>query len=90
MTVITWNLKDFGQQELARHGLVTEDPDTFLCRLLGDFPKNVMDAFERMRANLRNPSKTTQECLDTLFVQGLKRFAVLMKEHSQMSIIRSV
>ena len=48
VTVITWNLKDFGQQELARHGLVTEDPDTFLCRLLGDFPKNVMDAFERI------------------------------------------
>ena len=75
VTVITWNLKDFDRAELAQAGLALETPDTFLCRLMSESPDSVAAAFTRMRDNLRNPPKTTQECADTLFAQGLKGFA---------------
>jgi hypothetical protein len=32
-----------------------------------------------MRDNLRNPPKTTQECVDTLLAQGLTAFSGLIK-----------
>lgn len=75
VTVITWNLKDFDRAELAQAGLALETPDTFLCRLMSESPDSVAAAFTRMRDNLRNPPKTTQECADTLLAQGLKGFA---------------
>jgi RecB family exonuclease len=79
VTVITWNVKDFNRKELAEVGLAVETPDTFLCRLMADSPGSVVSAFERMRDNLRNPPKTTQECADTLFAQGLKKFSGLIR-----------
>jgi PIN domain len=80
VTIITWNLKDFNRQELAAAGLAVENPDTFLSRLMEDAPGGVVLAFERMRNNLRNPSKTTQECADTFFAQGLKTFSDLIRK----------
>jgi hypothetical protein len=79
VTVITWNLKDFNRKELAQAGLAVENSDTFLCRMMSDSPDSVVSAFVRMRDNLRNPTKTTQECADTLFAQGLKAFSGLIK-----------
>jgi len=78
VTIITWNLKDFDRKELAKAGVVAENPDAFLCRLLADSPENAVTAFIRMRDNLRNPPKTTRECADTLAAQGLKKFAGLI------------
>ena len=78
VTIITWNLKDFDRKELAKAGVVAENPDAFLCRLLADSPENVAAAFIRMRDNLRNPPKTTRQCADTLAAQGLKKFAGLI------------
>ncbi len=79
-TVITWNLKDFNHKELAQAGLAVESPDVFLCRLFAASPECVVSAFVRMRDNLRNPPKTTQECADTLFAQGLVSFAALIRK----------
>ena len=75
VTIITWNLADFDRTELTQAGVAAENPDDFLYRLLADSPAMVFAAFTRMRDNLRNPSKTTRECADTLAGQGLKRFA---------------
>lgn len=78
VTVITWNLKDVDRKELAEAGLSVENPDTFLCSLFADTPQMISAAFMRMRDNLRNPSKTTQECADTLCAQGLTVFSGLI------------
>ena len=78
VTIITWNLKDFDRTELKQAGLVAENPDIFLSRLLADSPEDVVAAFMQMRDNLRNPTKTTRECADTLAAQGLKKFARLI------------
>lgn len=81
VTIITWNLKDFNHKELSATGLAAVNPDTFLSQLMADSPGGVVAAFERMRNNLRNPPKTTQECADTLFAQGLKTFAGLIRKN---------
>jgi hypothetical protein len=47
--------------------------------MMSDSPDSVVSAFVRMRDNLRNPTKTTQECADTFFAQGLKMFSGLIK-----------
>ncbi len=78
VTIITWNLRDFDRKELAKAGAAAETPDAFLCRLFAKSPKEVIAAFVRMQSNLRNPSKTVQECTDTLARQGLKNFAELI------------
>lgn len=78
VTIITWNLKDFNGRELAAAGLAAKTPDTFLCDLMTDSPSSVVSAFQAMRDNLRNPRKTTRECADTLFAQGLKTFSGLI------------
>ena len=49
----------------AAVGVKIENPDGFLCRLLADSPKDVVEAFLRMRDNLKNPTKTTGECAGT-------------------------
>lgn len=78
VTIITWNLKDYDRKELAKAGVAAENPDVFLCRLLADSPESAVTAFIRMRDNLRNPTKTTRQCADTLAAQGLKKFARLI------------
>ena len=77
---MTWNLKDFDRKELAAVGLVAESPNVFLCRLLEKSPEEVAAAFFRMRDNLRNPPKTTRECVETLAAQGLKAFSRMIDE----------
>jgi hypothetical protein len=78
VTIITWNLRDFDRKELAKVGVVSESPDDFLCHLFADSPEEVIAALVRMQNNLRNPSKTVQECVDTLATQGLKNFKELI------------
>ena len=78
VTIITWNLKDYDRTELAKAGVVAQNPDIFLCCLLTDSPESAVTAFKRMRDNLRNPPKSTRECADTLAAQGLKKFAGLI------------
>jgi hypothetical protein len=78
VTIITWNLRDFDRKELAKVGVVSESPDDFLCRLFADSPEKVIAALVQMQNNLRNPSRTVQECADTLATQGLKNFKELI------------
>ena len=80
VTIITWNLRDFDRKELTKIGVAAETPDAFLCHLFATSPEEVIAAFVRMQSNLRNPSRTVQECADTLATQGLKNFAELISE----------
>ena len=80
ITIVTWNLKHFDRKELAAVGLVAETSDVFLCRLFAKSPEQVAVAFLRMRDNLRNPTKTSNECIETLAAQGLKAFSRIIGE----------
>lgn len=69
--IVTFNLKDFPAETLARFDIETQHPDDFLVCLLDQAPGIVCAAVKRQRENLRNPPKTAQELLATLESQEL-------------------
>jgi predicted nucleic acid-binding protein len=69
--IVTYNLKDFPPETLARFDIVALHPDDFLVRLLDQAPGTVCAAVKRQRESLRNPPKSVQELLATLENQGL-------------------
>ena len=77
---MTWNLKYFDRKELAAVGLVSENPDAFLCRLLAILPEEVAAAFFWIRHSLRNPPKTSSECVEIIAAPGLKAFSRMIGE----------
>ncbi|GAA0412272.1 hypothetical protein Acor_16350 [Acrocarpospora corrugata] len=54
-TLVTWNRADFPAKFLARFGLTVTDPDTYLCSLLSQSPREVVDVLGRMSAGKRRP-----------------------------------
>ena len=68
--IVTFNLKDFPHDVLARYDIVAVHPDDFVADLLGMSPKIVCAAVKRQREGLRNPPKTAEELLGTLQGQG--------------------
>jgi predicted nucleic acid-binding protein len=80
-TLLTWNLKDFPADELSRHDLEPEDPDTFLTRLLDDHCEAFLRVLREARASLKNPPLTAAHYLETLRAQGLVRTCALLTNH---------
>jgi predicted nucleic acid-binding protein len=64
--IVTFNLKDFPADALARYGIVAEHPDVFLCRLHGDNPDILLTILREQAAGLRKPPLTIGDVLDTL------------------------
>jgi predicted nucleic acid-binding protein len=69
--IVTFNLKDFPAEPLARFDIQAVHPDDFLVGLLDVAPGLVCTALKRQRASLLNPPKTADELLSTLESQGL-------------------
>jgi predicted nucleic acid-binding protein len=69
--IVTYNLKDFPAEALARFDMEALHPDDFLVGLLELAPGAVCAAVKRQREGLRNPPKTAEELLTTLESQGL-------------------
>lgn len=73
--IVTWNVTDFPQAELARYGLRREDPDTFLLNLYETAPEVVVAVAANARRNLRQSLPSSVEFVETLERQRLKGFA---------------
>lgn len=69
--IVTYNLKDFPDAELARYGIEVQHPDTFVLHLLDLLPGPVTGVVKELRAALRNPPRTAEELLATLEQQQL-------------------
>lgn len=69
--IVTFNLKDFPTQELARFGIEAIHPDNFICKLLDQSTDGVLRAFYNQVAILRKPVKTADEVLLALRKCGL-------------------
>ena len=80
--IVTWNIRDFPADELARHGLVRKDPDTFLTELLLAAPEATIASVASARRNLRRTMPTVEEFLEALERQGLTRFATQIHRHA--------
>lgn len=78
--IVTFNLKDFPPAALSRYNLVARHPDDFIFDLLDLHPAKVCEAAANHRRSLKNPPKTADEYLDTLFKQGLTQTVGLLRE----------
>jgi len=76
--LITWNLSDFPEEDLASRGVRVIDPDSYLCELHDDLPGEVFDTMLRVAAEKRNPPVTPHEAVARLAKAGLPRFSNLL------------
>jgi hypothetical protein len=82
--IVTYNLKDFLREKLARFDIVAEHPDDFLVSLFDVAPGLVCSAVKRQREGLRNPPKTSEELLATLESQGLTQSVARLHEFVEL------
>ena len=69
--IVTYNLKDFPPETLARFDIEAQHPDNFVVSLFDLAPGLVCATVKRQREGLRNPPKTVEELLAALENQGL-------------------
>jgi predicted nucleic acid-binding protein len=82
--IVTYNLKDFPAETLARFDIEAQHPDDFLVSLLDLAPELVCAAVKRQREGLRNPPKTAEELLATLENQRLSQAVVRLREFTDL------
>ncbi|GAB4355130.1 MAG: PIN domain-containing protein [Oricola sp.] len=71
--VVTFNLKDFPPDYLAKYDIELIHPDDFIFHQFGLNTASVIVAAQRCRSRLRNPPKSAQEYLQILEKQGLPK-----------------
>ena len=69
--IITFNLKDFPDDALARYNLKAIHPDDFISDLIELNIAVVIDAVRKHRGGMKNPPFTADEYLDLLLKQRL-------------------
>lgn len=72
-TIVTHNLRDFPDRDLAPHGIEAIPPDEFVLDLLDLAPGAVLRVLSEQQAALRNPPRSLEELMDTLESNGLVR-----------------
>jgi predicted nucleic acid-binding protein len=82
--IVTYNLKDFPREMLARFDIEAQHPDDFLLSLFDLAPGLVCAAIKRQRESLRNPPKTAEEILATLESQGLTQAVARLREFADL------
>lgn len=82
--IVTFNLKDFPDDVLARYHIEAQHPDDFLRSLFELAPGAVCLAVKRQREGLRNPSKTVEELLATLENQGLVQSVACLRPFAEL------
>ncbi len=82
--IVTFNLKDFPNAILSRYGIEAMHPDAFIENQLDLNQGVVISAAKRHRATLLNPSKTPDEYIETLSVQGLAISAKRLRNFSDL------
>lgn len=77
--VVTFNLRDFPEAELARHGMTALHPDVFALELLARRPAVVLDVLANQAADLRSPPHSTLDVVTSLEKCGLGRFGAAVR-----------
>ncbi len=77
--IVTFNLRDFPDLEIARHGLVAMHPDIFALELLARNPTSVLDVIAAQAADLKHPAHTALDVVGALERCGLSRFGAAIR-----------
>jgi hypothetical protein len=73
--ILTWNLRDFPTRELNMHGLVRQNPDTFLTALYDKAPDLTLASLANARPNLSKSRISAVDFIDTRKNQKLTQLA---------------
>ena len=79
---MTFNLKDFPADYLAKYQLEVIHPDDLISHQFGLDTAAVLVAAQRCRARLKNPPRTAEEYLDTLERQGLPKPVAELRKYA--------
>lgn len=82
--IVTYNLKDFPDEVLAKYGIEAQHPDEFVTHLLDLAPHVVCAAVKRQRQNLKNPPKTVDELLEAFEQQSLPQTVGALRAFSEL------
>lgn len=69
--IVTYNLRDFPANILKRFEIEALHPDAFLSDIWDLDQAAILEAVQKQRASLKNPTYTARELLDTLLKQQL-------------------
>jgi predicted nucleic acid-binding protein len=78
--IITYNIKDFPDKILKKYQIEVQHPDTFLRYQMDLHLPAFLSCVKSVRARLKNPPKTSQEYLTTLF-QHLPQTVSVLKQY---------
>lgn len=73
--IVTNNIRDFPEEELAKYGLEAKSADDFLTDIIDLNQSRALDAFKELVANRRSPELDAYEILDQFRKVGLKNTA---------------
>ena len=76
--IVTANLKDFPNEYLSQFDIEAQHPDQFIASLIELNSQDVLRAFQSQVTNLKKPTRTTHEVLQTLRKTGLETTANLI------------
>lgn len=82
--IVTFNLKDFPEAQLAPFGVEAMHPDRFIECQMDLREAAVVQAAKAQRATLKNPPQSASELLDTLAAQGLPAAADRLREFERL------
>lgn len=80
--IVTNNLKDFRENDLAPWKIIAQSPDEFLSDLLDEYPDSIVDLLQQQSQKYKNPPKTFTELINLLGKKaGTPKFAsnILLK-----------
>lgn len=80
--IVTNNLKDFRENDLAPWNIIAQSPDEFLSDLLDEYPDSIVDLLQQQSQKYKNPPKTFTELINFLAEKaGTPKFAsnILLK-----------
>jgi len=80
--IVTNNLKDFRENDLAPWNIIAQSPDEFLSDLLDEYPDSIVYLLQQQSQKYKNPPKTFTELINFLGEKaGTPKFAsnILLK-----------
>jgi predicted nucleic acid-binding protein len=87
--VVTFNLRDFPEQQVSPHGIEILHPDDFLVAQYDLDPIRVLTSVKANRERLRKPRKTAQEMIATYEMQGLPQTCKILRDAVDLNMRHS-
>ena len=79
--IVTYNLSDFPESQLAKHHIEALHPDEFLMGLVDLDTKSVLSAVRAILGRLKNPPMEVDRYIGVMRKNHLTQFADFLEEH---------